>query len=319
MRQPSRTKETLGFWRSRTGVAVAATGIVVALAVFLYVPFSDDTGVGRRLFFSCLLGGLAAFGAWSFAGIPALVADVFNSIRGSRARRVPPAAHHTGPLPELSPRRQGEVRRLVRVMASHALFAPDVPDPRLLFSAVAERDEPVKPDVVLDALWEAGYYHPGVDPTQWLGNLVMHVSKGEQDESQQVADLARLAGDALDIRDVAVRRSAMPGAPRASRVEVSMTVNGEPVTLGYVGHNKYLSTLVHHELAGKLRAGGSGKRLAALWVPDQGVWLSVLADGTIEKLNAELKLGPRADCAWSWMDEEAPFAAGDLLSGQGLA
>lgn len=308
-----------GFWRSPTGIAVAATGVVISLCVFLFVPFSEGTSAGARLFFSLVLGGFAAYGVWSLAGIPALVADIVGSIRGMRARRVSPAPHHTGPLPELSPRRQGDVRRIVRVMASHGLFAPDVPDPTLLFPAVAERDEPVKPDIVLDAIGETEYYYPGAATTRWLGNLVMHGSKAEQDEAQQIADIARLASGALDVRDIAVRRSAMPGQPRASRVDVTMTVNGDPVTLGYAGHTKYLSTHIHHALACKLRAGATGKRLAALWVPDQGVWLSVVADGTAEALNAELKLGPRADCAWSWLDEEAPFAAGDMLVGPGHA
>lgn len=308
-----------GFWRSGMGIAVAATGVAVALGVFLFVPFSDGTSDGTRLFFSCVLGGFAAYGVWSLAGIPALVADIVGYIRGKRARPVAPATHHTGPLPELSARRQGDVRRIVRVMASQGLFVPEVPDPMLLFAAVAERDEPVKPEIVLDAIGEAEYYHPGTDPTRWLGNLVMHGSKAEQDEAQQIADIARLASGALEVRDIAVRRSALPGQPRASRVDVTMTVNGDPVTLGYAGHTKYLSTHIHHALACRLRAGGSGKRLAALWVPDQGVWLSVVADGTVERLNAELKLGPRADCVWNWMDEDAPIAAGDALVEQRLA
>jgi hypothetical protein len=129
----------------------------------------------------------------------------------------------------------------------------------------------------------------------------------------------RLAGGALDVCDITVRHGGMPGQPGASRVDVAMTVNGDPVTLSYIGHAKYLSTHIHHALACRLRSGGSGKRLAALWVPDQGVWLSVVSDGTVEKLNADLKLGPRADCAWSWVDDEAPIAAGDGLVGQGLA
>lgn len=133
------------FRRSRTGVAVAVSAAAVAFAIFMFAPFPDDTSAGRRLFFSCLLGGFAAFGVWGLAGIPALVADVVASIRGAGARRASPAAHHTGPLPELSQRRQGDVRRIVRVMASHGLFSPDEPD-----------------------------------PTRWLGNLVMHDSKAER-------------------------------------------------------------------------------------------------------------------------------------------
>lgn len=300
-----------GFWRSRTGLAVAAIGVVVALGVFLFMPFSGDTGTGAKLFFSVVLGGFAAFGAWSFAGIPALVMDLVGWVRGP-GKVKPEATHHSAPLPELSPRRQGDVRRIVRVMAAHGLFVPEAPDPALLFAPLAERDEPVKPDTLLDALGEVDFYHPDTDADRWMGNLVMHASHGEQDEAQQIADIARLAGGALDVRDVTVRR----GGQRIAPVEVAMTVNGEAVTLGYTAHAKYLSTHIHHALAVRLRAGGSGKRLAALWVADQGVWLSVLADGAVEALNADLKLGPRASCAWSWVDEEAPFAAGDAIGKQ---
>jgi len=303
-----------GFWRSRAGIAVAAIGVVVALGVFLFMPFSADTGTGAKLFFSAVLGGFAAFGAWSFAGIPALVIDIAGWVRGA-GKAKPKATHHSGPLPHLSPRRQGDVRRIVRVMAAHGLFVPEVPDPALLYAPVAGRDEPVKPDVLLDALGEVNFYHPGTDVNRWMGNLVLHASHGEQDEALQIADIARLAGDALDVRDVAVRH----GEHRIAPVEVAMTVNGEAVTLGYMAEAKYLSTHIHHALAIRLRAGGSGKRLAALWVADQGVWLSVLADGAVEALNTELKLGPRANCAWSWVDEETPFAAGEMMAAQGLA
>ena len=300
-----------GFWRSRTGIAVAAIGVVVALGVFLFMDFSADTGTGAKLFFSVVLGGFAAFGAWSFAGIPALVMDLVGWVRGT-GKAKPKATHHSGPVPQLSPRRQGDVRRIVRVMAAHGLFVPEVPDPALLFAPVAERDEPVKPDILLDALGEVDFYHPGTDADRWTGNLVMHASHGEQDEAQQIAGIARLAGGALDVRDVTVRR----GGKRIAPVEVAMTVNGEAVTLSYSAHAKYLSTHIHHALAVRLRAGGSGQRLAALWVADQGMWLSVLADGAVEALNADLKLGPRASCAWSWVDEEAPFAAGDTIGKQ---
>lgn len=300
-----------GFWRSRTGLAVTAVGVVVALGTFLFMDFSADTGTGAKLFFSAVLGGFAAFGAWSFAGIPALVMDLVGWVRGT-GKTKPMATHHSGPLPQLSPRRQGEVRRIVRVMAAHGLFVPEVPDPALLFAPVAERDEPVKPDILLDALGEVDFYHPGTGADRWMGNLVMHASHGEQDEAQQIADIARLAGDALDVRDVTVRR----GGQRIAPVEMAMTVNGEAVTLGYTAHAKYLSTHIHHALGVRLRAGGSGKRLAALWVADQGVWLSVLCEGAVEALNADLKLGPRASCAWSWVDEEAPFAAGDTIGKQ---
>lgn len=305
--------------RSRTAMVLAAIGLIVALTIFLFMPFSDGTGTGQKLFFSVVLGGFAAFGAWSFAGIPALVLDLAGLVRG-RAKRAPgPSDHHQGALPELSTHRQKEVRRTVRMMAAHGLFVPEVPDPALLFAGVAEQDAPVKPDIVLNAMGEVDYYHPGTDAARWSGNLVMHDSKAEQDEAAQIADIARLAGGALDVREVRVRYGAVPDHPLVRQVDVMMTVNGESVALSYVGHGKYLSTLIHHALAVRLRDGGSGKRLAGLWVADQGVWLSVLADGAVEALNAELKPGVRSDLAWGWVDEAEPFAAGEDFIKAGLA
>lgn len=309
--------EAMTMVRSRTVIILAGIGLLTALSMFLFMPFSDDTGTGAKLFFSVVLGGFAAFGAWSFAGIPALVRDLVGLVRGRGKARVGSNLHHQGPLPELSAHRQRELRRQVRVMAVHGLFVPEVPDAALLFAGVAERDAPVKPDVILDAIGEVDYYHPGADARRWLGNLAMHDSKAEQDEEAQIADIVRLAGGALDVRDVAVRYSAVAGHPRVRQVDIGMTVNGAAMTLGYVGHSKYLSTHIHHALAGRLH--GSGKRLAALWVADQGVWLSVLAEGAVATLNAELKLGARSDLAWSWVDESVPFAAGEDFIRSGLA
>lgn len=80
----------MAFFRSRTGLAVTAPALLVALAMFLFVPFPADTGEGRRLFFAVLLGGFAGFGAWSLAGIPALIRDMAVTIRG--AGRAQPAS-----------------------------------------------------------------------------------------------------------------------------------------------------------------------------------------------------------------------------------
>lgn len=308
----------IAFFRSRTGLAVTAIVLLVALSVFLFMPFPADTGAGRRLFFSILLAGFAGFGAWSFAGVPALVGDLARMVRGLGKAAPAPGVHHKGPLPELSARKQGDVRRTVRVMAAHGLFAPEVPDAALLYAGVAEQEESVKPDSILNAMGEADYYHPGTDPARWMANLLMHGSHAEQDEAAQIADIAALAGDALDVRDVTVRHGSVPGHPRSVQVDVAMTVNGEAVALSYIGDVKYLSTHIHHALATRLREGGSGKRLAALWVADQGVWISLVTDGAVEALNAALKLQASNRCEWSWLDDGQPMAAGQLFIEQGL-
>ncbi len=307
----------MALFRSRTALALTAVGLLVALAVFLFIPFPPDASVDRRLFFSILLGGLAGFGAWSLAGIPALVRDMAGMLRGA-SKAAPKPVHYKGPLLDLSAHRQKEVRRTVRVMAAHGLFAPEVPDAAMLYAGVAELEESVKPDSILNAMGEVGYYHPGTDPARWMANLLMHGSHAEQDEAAQIADIAALAGDALDVRDVTVRHSPVPGHPRSVQVDVAMTVNGEAVALCYIGDVKYLSTHIHHALATRLRERGSGKRLAALWIADQGVWTSLVPDGAVEALNAALKLEASNRCEWSWLDEGEPIAAGQLFIEQGL-
>lgn len=307
----------VAFFRSRTGLAVTAVALLTALAVFLFVPFPADTSAGRRLFFSILLGGFAGFGAWGLAGIPAPVRDMAGVLRGAGKASPALSVHHKGPLPELSARKQAEVRRIVRAMAAHGLFAPDVPDPALLYAGVAEQDFSVQPDSILEALGEVDYYHPGTDPERWMANLVMHGSHAEQDEVQQITDIARLAGEAIDVRDVVVQRGELAGTSRATQVDVTMTVDGEAVALSWRGDVKYLSTHIHHALATRLRAGPSGKRLAWLWT-DQGALMSLLDDGAVEALNSALKLGPRSRCAWSWMDEGEPMTAGQMFIEQGI-
>jgi hypothetical protein len=77
--------------------------------------------------------------------------------------------------------------------------------------------------------------------------------------------------------------------------------------LAYDGAGKYLSTVVHVALARILRERRTGRRLAWLW-SDQGVWLTALSAGGVEKLNTAL--GPAAGEGWTWVDEQEPVAAG---------
>lgn len=298
----------MSWLRTRAGRGAIAAGLAATLAAFILLEFPEDTGAGRKLFFSAALGFFAGYGVWGMAGLPALVADMAGLVRGKGTAKPEMPVQHNGPLPELSPHKQAQVRRIVRAMAAHGLFAPEVPDPALLFAGVAEQDFPVQPDSILSALGEVDYYHPGTNPEHWMANLVMHDSHAEQDPEAQIADIARLMGDALVVSDVAVKQAAISGNPRRMQVDVAMTVNAAPVSLSYVGDVKYLSTPVHHALALAVRDGGSGKRLAWLWT-DQGAWISLVDDAVVEALNAALKLTARSRCIWSWVDETPPFFA----------
>jgi hypothetical protein len=281
------------------------TALVVAVLFFLLVPFGAGTGVGAKAFFSVLMGGFITGGA-------AVFLSFFRDIAGLFRRREAPQPVAPPPRrapPELTPARQAAVRKTVAIMAEHGVFAPDTPDPALLYAGVADMDESVKPDTILTVLEEASYYHPDADPAAWMANLVMHDSKAEQDEAAQIADLVRLAGGGLAVSDLRIQH----GTETGSRipVTVAMTLNGEAVTLRYAGDVKYLSTHIHHALATRLDAADSGLRFAWLWT-DQGAWISVLPGGAVEALNAAFKLTPQSRCCWEWVSDAAPMAAGDM-------
>ena len=176
---------------------------------------------------------------------------------------------------------------------------------------VADRGEPITADGVLAALDEAPFHVPGFDAASHLANLAFHVSHGEQlaeDLRAQVDDLVRLAGGGLPGTAVAVELTERAGPARVP-TRLRLTTDAEEQVLTYDGAGKYLSTVVHVALARILRARRTGRRLAWLW-DDQGVWLSGLTDGTVERLNAAL--GPAAGDGWEWVDEQEPTAAGEM-------
>ena len=282
--------------------------LVLGAVLTAFIPFPPETKVGVRLFFSLLVWLMISLALWQIAGIHRLLRDI-----PAMFRRQPPAApplslHHKGSPPVLSAARQANVRRTVAAMAEHGVFAPETPDPALLYAGVADMDESVKPDTILTALEEASSYHADADPAAWMANLVMHDSKAEQDEAAQIADLARLAKGGLAVRDIRVDHGAETN--RRIPVTIAMTVNGEAVALAYAGDGKYLSTHIHHALATRLDAAKTGHRFAWLWT-DQGAWISALPNGAVEALNAALKLTPKTRCCWEWVSDAIPFAAGD--------
>ncbi|WP_260581025.1 hypothetical protein [Sphingopyxis sp. PET50] len=257
---------------------------------------------------------LALAGAVYKGWIPGPLERAGQVARKQGVARTSAPVHHKGALPELLPSRQADVRRVVRVMAEHGVFAPEVPDAALFYPGVAEMDESVKPDTILAALGELDYYHPGTDPARFMANLVMLESDAEQYPEylrEQIADLERLAGGALQVSGIAPDSMPWPADEWAVPTRVAMIVNGDPLTLTYNGHVKYASTHIQHALALRLDAAKAGRRFAWLWT-DQGAWISALPDGAVEALNAALKLTPKGRCCWEWVSDAEPVAAGDI-------
>lgn len=212
--------------------------------------------------------------------------------------------------PTLSPAGRDELARVVGVLAWAGLFAPAVPDVADLEHPVADAGEPVTCDAVLAALDDAPFWHPErVRPADHHQALAHHGTGVEQDEStlrSQLADLARLVGDALTIEVLGVEVSSLA---RPTRVRLRLRLGGEHRDLDYLGDGTSLSTVLHVTVARALGSSAS-RRLAWLW-SDQGVWVAALRAGvTVADLNTELSAAAGAE-GWTWVDDDEPWAAGD--------
>jgi hypothetical protein len=238
-----------------------------------------------------------------------------QAAQSAMSARVNAPRHNQGEAPVLAPARKGVVRRVVKLMADEGVLAPEVPDPAMLFEAVADWGGPVTQASVLGALAEANYWHPAFDPERSMANAVMHDSHSEQFEEvlrSQIDDLVRLARGALIVGDVVIDLALLNGSGPHPPCTISMTINDRLVAMRYAPAAKYLSTHIHVVLARALKAMGCGKRLAWLWT-DQGAWIACLVDGAVERLNA----GPGFDRdgfdGWDWIDASEPMAAGDMV------
>lgn len=291
----------------RTAIVAGAIGVVAALVMVLFVPFSADTSFGGKLFFSVVIGALAAYGAWSLMGVPALLAAGFSFLRYG-AKRLKPArpAHHQGPLPELSANKQAQVRRMVKAMGTVGVFAPQMPDPAKLYAGMADYPYPVSPFAILSALGEANYYHPDFDPAPCLGNLAFHDNQVEAPSERiadMIRDMERLSAGALVIEGLAVDQQIVDGT-REVRSTATMTVNGVPLTIDETHPYKYFPLTLHPALAARMP---HNRRFASLW-SDSGAFLTVLAPGGVEAMNAAMKLDPSRHETWEWIGPDAPQA-----------
>lgn len=245
--------------------------------------------------------------------------------RPGAQRMDPPGA----PVPQLSGIGRQQVDRIVEILGRAGVFAPQSPDPRVLYEAavdhlrnvdVEEGDEtddpgPVGVDIVLEATGEADYYHPQFRLEHITANLVQHGTQVEQFGDylrEQIDDLVRLARGALQVTVHTIDQVWTDGS-REVPTTIRWTVNGVDGELRYLGSTKYLSTELHVALARALRGTGSPRRLAWLGTTS-GQWITTLPDGSLGGLNAELGLDGQHINEWDrwrWVDEDEPYAAGD--------
>jgi len=209
---------------------------------------------------------------------------------------------------------QDAVQHVLDVLAGAGVLVEPLPDAEWLYPGMAEEGPPVRVETVLSVLEEAALLHPEVRLEGWTANLVHHDAQVEQlaDTLQrQVADLDRLAGPGLS---VGLERVELTPTAGGLRTRARLALDGVPREADYPGHPKRLSTVLHVEIARALRATGTSRRLAWLW-SDQGPWITALTATDVTGLNAGLRIDPDdPECFswWTWVDEDAPLAAGDV-------
>jgi hypothetical protein len=270
--------------------------------LFVAIPFAM-TMAGVRL---NVIGWLSiAFGAVGIVAVGAQLLGYRPNQRSGRSRSGKSRAReqrvqHKGALPELSANKQAQVRRVVRVMAQAGVFAPTAPDPALLFAGAAEMGWSIQPDVILLTLSEASYYHPGADPAPHLANLAFHdiqVETPAEFIETMIRDLERLSAGALVIADLQVAQEIVDADARTVRTSATMTINGTPLTFVEDHQFKYFPIGLHPAIAAHMPPD---RRFAWLWV-DQGAFVTALAPGAVEAMNAALKLTPNSRCQWDWI------------------
>lgn len=228
------------------------------------------------------------------------------------------------PFPALSGEGIARVDELVDLLAQAGVLAPERPEPWLLYPAVADLGEPVTALGVLRSLGDVGFWFPGTDPGRYTANLAHHETHVEQWEdtlTDQVADLARLAGGTAAVEVVAVRQTLETDGPLRVPTRIDLTVAGQPLTVSYLGSAKALSTVLHVELARHLRAAGAPRRIAGLW-DDGALLLTGLPEQDLDRLDAALGLPPADPMGWggwTWIEDTEPYAAGGAMEGSASA
>ncbi|MFL9839504.1 hypothetical protein ABS767_00890 [Sphingomonas sp. ST-64] len=223
-----------------------------------------------------------------------------------RGQRIKPV-HHKGPLPELSVNKQVQVRRVVKVMAQAGVFATTPPDPALLYAGAAEMGWSIQPDVILLALQEADYYHPGFDPAPHFATLAFHDIQVETPAERieaMIRDLERLSVGALVIADLRVAQDIVDADARTVRTSATLTINGMPLSVTEDHHFNYFPLGLHRALAAHMPPD---RRFAWLWV-DQGAFVTALPPRAVEAMNEALKLTPKSRCFWDWITDIDPPA-----------
>lgn len=275
--------------------------LLTAVGAFLAFTGSRDGNTAT------LIAGIVCLAFFGVSTI-VLVAQRIGLIPGPGQRLVSrtgkdwaiPEVVRKGPKPTLSGEAREELERSIALLAAHGFFVPETPSAEQLEAAVADYGEPITASSVLSGVFSAPSYDPDLDIDRYTQNLRFHPLKMEQSSDvfeRQMIDLRDLCDGALTIDDVTVDQSKFP------IVRVAATVNGEPFESTYAGSNRWMSTVLIHDLAVIHERLELPSRLAAVNT-EAGVYLTLLKRGAVEELAGAFTDEEDPGAQIFWMDDE---------------
>ena len=218
---------------------------------------------------------------------------------------------HLGDLPDdsppapprlLTPAEMVALRDTIAILHQAGILAPQAPAAEDLAAAVADWDV-VDNESVLNAVMEAGYYHPGYQEEHYSANLACIEIDVEQDSAalhDLIDDLLRLAGD-----DRASYRlhCKTDGGNTAIRLHLTSGGHTREIARNLPPHG--LDEALCSAIARFLYDSGAPRRL--IWTGAETLWLSSLPTDepqALARLNQALGLAEDDWNAWRYPDTE---------------
>lgn len=268
--------------------------------LFLYANKSDWS----RWFglFTAILGVLALLLLLWQTLHPAEKKDYLSELPDDNPIDPPDLATPLAPPRPLTPAEMAAPRDTIAILHQAGILAPQAPAAEDLAAAVADWDV-VDNESVLNAVMEAGYYHPGYQEERYSANLACIETDGEQDSAalhDLIDDLLRLAGD-----DRAGYRlnCETDGDNTAIRLHLTSGVHTREIARSLPSHG--LDEALCDDIARFLYDSGAPRRL--IWTGAETRWLSSLPASepqALARLNQALGLTEDEWNAWRYLDTE---------------
>ncbi|MFC2503951.1 MAG: hypothetical protein ACFN4D_07900 [Cardiobacterium sp.] len=195
-----------------------------------------------------------------------------------------------------------ELRDTIAILHQAGILAPQAPAAEDLAAAVADWGV-VDNESVLNAVMEAGYYHPGYQEERYSANLACIKTDCEQDSAALHAlidGLLRLAGDGHASYRLHCKTD---GGNTAIRLHLTSGVHTREIARSLPSHG--LDEALCDDIARFLYDSGAPRRL--IWTGAETLWLSSLpADEpqALARLNQALGLAEDDWNAWRYPDTE---------------